>query len=459
MRRRSLATRLILSSAVISLILLVAAGLLLAVLFRAAVERNFDARLRAVMDGLLANVEIGESGEAQLPVPLADTRFSIPLSGWYWQVIPRGAEGTPDIASDSLLEQRLQPDAAQLAQRDANGIASFYLTDSEGQYLRAIEQSFKLPGSEQEYSFLVAGNFDELRAEVSAFQQALVGILALLGVGLLGAIFVQVKFGLRPLQKLQASLTAIREGKADRLEGAFPAEIQPVADELNLLIESNAAIIDRARTHVGNLAHALKTPLSVLTNEAGTHHGPLAAKVLEQTNVMRDQVNMYLDRARRAARAQGLGAVTEVLPVLEALARTLQRIHRDKGVEIVVRCDPALRFRGEKQDFEEMAGNLLDNASKWSAGRVEVSADVIHVPDQPGRAWLAVTVDDDGPGLPADKRADALKRGRRLDESKPGSGLGLSIVTETASMYSGAVALDDAPIGGLRVILRLPAAS
>lgn len=453
MRRRSLSTRLIVSSAAISLILLVAAGLLLALLFQQAVERNFDARLRAVLDGLLANVELAETGEPQLPTPLADTRFAIPLSGWYWQVTPN--EGGGDgIASDSLLEQRLAPAADLLSKRDSDGIATFYLVDDNGVSLRAIEQAFKLPGSDKTFSFVVAGNFDELADEVQSFLQALIAILTLLGLGLVLAIFVQVKFGLRPLQHLQVSLTAIREGKAEKLEGQFPTEIQPVADELNLLMESNSAIIDRARTHVGNLAHALKTPLSVLSNEAGSHKGQFADKVMEQTHVMRDQVNLYLDRARRAARAQGLGAVTDVLPVLESLGRTLQRIHRDKGIEIAVTCDPALKFRGEKQDLEEMAGNLLDNASKWASHRVAVKVETAVTQ---GRPWLIIVVDDDGPGLPADKRDEALKRGRRLDETKPGSGLGLSIVVETAGMYGGAVTLDDASLGGLRVLLRLPA--
>jgi signal transduction histidine kinase len=461
-RRRSLSTRLILSSAVISIVMLVAAGLLLGVLFRSAVERNFDARLRAVLDGLLNNVEVSAEGVPQLISQLADTRFTIPFSGWYWQVSPAkpaAGELPQDLASESLLEQRLQPAPQDLATRDKDGIASFYVADQNGVTLRAIEQVFTLPGSTQEFSFLVAGNFDELRDEVRAFQRALVSILALLGAGLLGAIFVQVKYGLRPLQRLQSSLTAIREGKTEKLEGEFPGEIQPVADELNLLIESNAAIIDRARTQVGNLAHALKTPLSVLTNEANLHKGALATKVMEQTQVMGEQVSLYLDRARRAARAQGLGAVTEVLPLLEGLARTLQRIHRDKGIEIKVSCAANVKFRGERQDFEEMAGNLLDNASKWATGRVAVTAEVESSQGAQGRPWLVVTVDDDGPGLPASKRAEALKRGRRLDETKPGSGLGLSIVTETASMYGGGVELDDAAMGGLRVRLRLPAAA
>ena len=464
MRANSLSLRLILSSAVVSIVLLVSAALLLAGLFQAALERNFDARLRAVLDGLLANVEVGGDGAPVLSQQLADTRFSLPLSGWYWQVEPPPGKNLGGLASESLLETRLKPDPELLAKRDANGIASFYLSDTqkiEGRAvkLRAIEQAFKLPGSDDEFSFLVAGNFDELRQEVQAFRHTLFTILAALGAGLLAAVFIQVRFGLRPLQKMQERLNAIREGKAERLDGEFPSEIQPVADELNLLIQSNSEIIERARTQVGNLAHALKTPLSVLTNEAGARKGPLAAKVKGQVEMMREQVSLYLDRARRAARAQGLGAVTEVQPVIEALARTLQRIYRDKEIEIAVSCEPGLKFRGERQDLEEMAGNLCDNACKWASRRIEVAAG--HITETPGggRAWLAIRVDDDGPGLPAGKRAEALKRGRRLDETKPGSGLGLSIVTETAAMYNGSVALGDAPSGGLRIELKLPAAN
>ena len=458
MRPRSLSSRLIISSTLVSIILLVAAGLLLAILFRDAVERNFDARLRAVLDGLLADVDIDASGNPQLQTQLADTRFTLPLSGWYWQVVPVTRGSLKDLGSESLLEQRLRPPRSLLARRDADGIASFNLIDPNGANLRAIEQVFKLPGSESQFSFLVAGNFDELRDEVLAFQQALFGILALLGAGLLLAIFVQVRFGLRPLRNMQQSLTAIREGRAERLEGNFPAELQPVADELNLLIQSNSEIIDRARTQVGNLAHALKTPLSVLTNEATAQKGPLAKKVAEQTGVMRDQISLYLDRARRAARAQGLGAVTEVKPTLDALARTLARINQEKGVTVTVDCDPGLNFRGERQDLEEMAGNLLDNACKWSSNRVHLKAALLRDDTTDGRRWLMIQVDDDGPGLPADKRAEAIKRGRRLDETKPGSGLGLSIVTETAAMYGGTVTLDETALGGLRVVLRLPAA-
>ena len=461
MRSNSLSVRLILSSAIVSIVLLASAGLLLAGLFSAALERNFDARLRAVLDGLLANVELGADGAPVLAQQLADTRFTLPLSGWYWQIEPPPGKSIADLASDSLLEQRLKPDAAALATRDKDGIASFYISDSKSVAgravkLRAIEQPFTLPGSDGKYSFLVSGNFDELRNEVQAFRHTLFTILSLLGAGLLAAVFLQVKFGLRPLQNMQASLTAIRKGQAERLDGVFPSELQPVADEFNLLIQANTEVIERARTQVGNLAHALKTPLSVLTNEARENRTPFSAKVSQQTQIMRDQVSLYLDRARRAARAQTIGSVCEVEPVLSALARTIMRISQDRGVQIEVAVAPGLKFRGETQDFEEMAGNLIDNASKWSTRNVTVTAKPMTETVDAGRDWLLVTVDDDGPGLPAEKHADAMKRGKRLDETKPGSGLGLSIVAETAAMYGGSVTLGDAELGGLRVQLKLP---
>lgn len=456
MRRNSLALRLVVSSAIVAIVLLVSAAVLLASLFQAALERNFDARLRAVMDGLLANVEVNEDGSPAIQSELADTRFTLPLSGWYWQVTPP-KRGVADLASPSLLEKRLEPPPADLTNRDEEGLAHFYLTDANGTRLRVIEQRYKLYDKADQYSFMVAGNFDELKAEATAFRQTLVAMLTLLGLGLLIAILVQVRFGLRPLLSLQTRLTAIREGKADKLEGSYPDEIQPVADELNLLIQSNSEIVERARTQVGNLAHALKTPLSVLHNEAKLQPGPLADKVAEQTNVMRDQVNLYLDRARRAARAQTLGSITEVEPVLAALARTLARIHLDKGVEITIDCPRGTKFRGEKQDLEEMAGNLLDNACKWATRKVSASVGPSLDAPPDGRMWIDLVVGDDGPGLPPEKLKEPPVRGRRLDETKPGSGLGLSIVAETAAMYGGGLKLDQSKLGGLAVRLRLPA--
>ncbi|HQY74282.1 MAG TPA: ATP-binding protein [Aestuariivirga sp.] len=456
MQSNSLSFRLIFTSAVVAVVLLVTAAFLLAYLFQQALERNFDARLRAILDGLLANVELATDGSPVMSGKISDPRFTIPLSGWYWQVSPPSHRTLPDLASESALEQRLTPTEADLQTRGSDGVASFYIKDSNGQQLRAIEQKFKLFGGE-EFSFLVAGNFDELKAEVTAFQRALYAVLTLLGLGLLLAIFLQVRVAMQPMQRMQQSLAAIRAGKAERLEGEFPHEMQPVADELNLLILAGTEIIDRARTQVGNLAHALKTPLSVLSNEAQGNKSDFGAKVTEQIQIMRDHVSLYLDRARRAARAQTLGAATDVEPVLAALGRTIMRINKDRGVTIEVTVTPGLKFRGEVQDLEEMAGNLIDNAAKWSRQAVKISAAPVIDPIDGTQNWLMITVDDDGPGIAASKRAEAVKRGKRLDETKPGSGLGLSIVTETAGMYSGNLVLGDAPLGGLRVQLRLPA--
>jgi signal transduction histidine kinase len=458
MRSNSLAFRLTASAAIISIILFVAAGVLLADLFKSAVERNFDERLHAVLDGLLSNVDVAGDGEAiAMQSALADTRFALPLSGWYWQVTPLGENAGGRLVSASLLDQVLAPPAGDLSNRDSDGVARFYLQDVKGTQLRGIEQRYRFQGSDREYSIVVAGNFDELKGEIWAYTNALVLVLAFLGLGFLGSVIVQVRYGLRPMTVLRDELNAIREGQKEKLEGDYPEEIEPVARELNLMIGANAEIVERARTQVGNLAHALKTPLSVLTNEAGVNKGPLAQLIKEQADIMRDQVSLYLDRARRAARARSLGAATGVSMVVDAIARTLGRIHQEKGIKVEVDVPETLKFRGEQQDLEEMVGNLLDNAFKWATRRISVRARALKEQTSDGRAWLEITVEDDGPGLPADRRVEALKRGRRLDETKPGSGLGLSIVAETASMYSGRIVLDSSNLGGLRTTLTLPA--
>ncbi len=456
MQPRSLAFRLTVSSAVVACVMLLAAALLLNELFQRAVERNFDQRLRAVMDSVLGAVELSEDGTPKLPQPLADPRFTIPLSGWYWQITALETTPLKQLASASLLEKRLAVPAPALASRTGNGLAEFYLQDSNSRQLRAIEQRFELFDSGKDYSFLVAGDFDELQAEVGAFRTLLYSVLGLLGLGLLTAILVQVKFGLRPMQLMVQKLNDIRSGKSAALDGAFPTEMQPLADEINLLMKSNATIVDRARMQVGNLAHALKTPLAVLTNEAANKSTAFSGLVEQQTNNMREQIDLYLDRARRATRARNIGLSCDVEPVLQGLARTLQRINRDKTIEIAVTVSPGLKFRGDQQDLEEIAGNLIDNACKWAKGKVHINAYV--EPSSTGaRRQLAIVVEDDGPGIPSDHRATALKRGQRLDETKPGSGLGLNIVEETTAIYDGSLSLDESSLGGLRAYVRLPA--
>jgi signal transduction histidine kinase len=256
--------------------------------------------------------------------------------------------------------------------------------------------------------------------------------------------------GLPPRRRVPRALHRFRAGPAPRLEGNFPSEIEPLASELNGLIEHSAEVVGRARSYVSNLAHFLKTPLTVLSSEAAAQPGPLADAVNRQVGTMRRQVDHYLARARAAGALDVLGNRTPVGTVLDDLARTLKRIHRDSFIAIEVVCPPGLAFRGERQDLEEMAGNLIDNACKWAKGRVRVSA-------APGGAMFQLAIEDDGPGLTPEERTQVGERGERLDESVPGTGLGLAIVRDIAKLYGGALDLGSSELGGLEARLTLPA--
>jgi signal transduction histidine kinase len=315
-------------------------------------------------------------------------------------------------------------------------------------------------GEEGRFLVAVAGDPNEIDEEVHGFDWWLLITFLALGLVLLLITTFQVRFGLAPLKRISESLAAIRAGAALRLEGKFPEEIAPLARETNALIEANREVVERARTHVGNLAHALKTPLSVMKNEAAARSDdPLAAKVNEQIDIMRDQVARHLERARIAARVTAVGSVTDVRPVVDALARTMEKLHRTRDLSIVIDAPTAVKFRGERQDLEEMVGNLVDNACKWAQSRVAVEVIAARAESPLHTAMVRFVVDDDGPGLSASEREQASRRGQRLDESKPGSGLGLSIVTELSALYGGGLTLSNAPIGGLRAELVLPGVS
>jgi signal transduction histidine kinase len=295
-----------------------------------------------------------------------------------------------------------------------------------------------------------------IRAELVRFEYALSATFLVLFVALIGSTALAVRYGLRPLRVLRDGLIAIRRGESERIAGDYPEDLAPLAAELNLLLDANREVVRRARTQVGNLAHALKTPLSVILNEAEAGSPRLAEKVSEQAEVMSRQVSFYLDRARAAARASSIGASTEFSPVLEGLLRTFQKLHRDRDLSFESSVAPGLRFRGEPQDLADLVGNLLDNAGKWARSQIVVTAERESPADPTNRSYFLVHIDDDGPGLDPHAREAALERGRRLDESRPGSGLGLSIVVDLAANYGGVLTLGDSPLGGLLATLRLP---
>jgi signal transduction histidine kinase len=454
MRFNSLAFRLFASAAAWTLVVLPVTAILLVSIYRGALERNFDARLNVYMTSLVASSTTGGSRQPQEPAPLGEPIFTIPFSGWYWQVKPLDGSDRPLYVSNSLLDQQLKLPSQTEVSPDKTLTRRAYEPGPEGQHLRVLEREIRPAGpNSTPYSYVVAGDGDEIDRDLSEFTQLLIAALGALGLGLLAATYFQVRYGLSPLGNIREDLAVIRSGKAEKLEGELPYEIRPLQQELNALIQSNREIVDRARTHVGNLAHALKTPLSVISNEARSHQGPLATKVVEQAEVMRTQITHHLDRASVAARSSVIGDVTDVDQVLQGLKRALDRIHEERGLDLEITASPGLKFQGEKQDFEEMVGNLLDNACKWAKSRVSASAT-----RENGARRFTVTVDDDGPGLTEAERKRVVKRGQRMDESKPGSGLGLSIVADLAHLYKGRFELEPSPDGGLRARLELPAA-
>jgi signal transduction histidine kinase len=445
MRLNSLAFRLVAGAAIWSLAALLAGGIALTSLFRDNIGRSFDAHLVLLLDALTAGTEVGTEGDPRLPNPPAEPRFDTPFSGRYWQ-IARGNDVL--LRSRSLWDQNLTADPSSDA---ARGVTFHETMGPEEQRLRVAKRVVTLPGTDHPFVFEVAGDLAETRAEIRRFQVLLAWAFGLLGLGLVVAVLIQVHFGLAPLRQLSANLAAIRAGRAERLDEDLPAEIAPLATEMNSLLAHIDQVVERARTQVGNLAHALKTPLSVLSNEAGAAEGPLPDQVRRQSALMHRLVEHQLSRARAAALGGVLGMRTEVAPIARDIVRTLERIYRDRGISFHVACAGGLAFAGESQDLEEMLGNLLDNGAKWASRQVSLRA-------EPRSEKLRIVVDDDGPGLDEAEREAVLKRGIRLDEKVAGSGLGLDIVADLVELYAGRLSLERAPEGGLRVELELPRA-
>jgi signal transduction histidine kinase len=458
MRRSSLATRLFLSATAWVVVILLITGVILSSVYRDATERAFDRRLNLYLRTLVAEVATPDEPPDHQFQSLGEPLFELPLSGWYWQITRTDTEKDDARASRSLWDKKLPKLEDHGAELSTAGVRLGYVEGPEGQTLRMVERPVDL-GADGKFLVDVAGDASEIFDETRNFDYYLGGTFVALSIVLVLTTIFQVRFGLAPLKRISDAIADIRSGRAERLEGEFPVEIAPLARETNALIDANREIVERARTHVGNLAHAIKTPLSVIVNEATSHSAdPFAAKVLEQADVMRDQVAHHLERARIAARVTIVSTVTEVEPVVDALRRTMEKIHRDRDVAIEVSAGSKAVFRGERQDLEEMVGNLVDNACKWAASRVFIEV-LLDPATEPGAApMLRILVDDDGRGLSENERAQVSRRGQRLDESKPGSGLGLSIVTDLAGLYGGSVSLGHSPIGGLRAELLLPAA-
>jgi signal transduction histidine kinase len=456
--RRSLVGRLVWLAAVWSMIVLVGMGIALTAVFNQAAISRFDDDVTDLAKTVYAEVEVGPSGQITPPA-FVDERSQEAYQGKYWQIadLPGGSHPRALARSRSLWDAVLNAPAGVLARlRGKPGVYIPYDTIGPAQDghepLRAVALLAYLPGYAAPVIFMAAENRASLNRDEHRFALYTSIALLLLGAGVAALVVLQVRVGLGPLFNMGREIADVRRGRAQRLTQPYPREIAPLAEELNALLDFNQEVVERQRTHVGNLAHALKTPISVLLAEAQSHPGFLADVVARQSLAMREQVEHHLRRARAAARAQTSGERTQVAPVLDEIARTLERIFSEKGVTIDWDADDDLHFLGERQDLQELAGNVMENACKWCRSRIWVSA------QDAGDDRLQLCIDDDGPGLLPEQRDEVLKRGARLDESAPGSGLGLSIVHELARAYGGKLALSQSRHGGLRIDLELPRA-
>lgn len=449
----SVARRLFLSAAALSFPLLLIASFLLTELYRRSEVENFEQKLEGYVKKMGMDVEDCAQDGREISIDLPEPRFELPFKGWYWQVTRTDVTPQEIVTSHSLFTAqlpRLSTSGSELAGIHGGETAGF-----AGDRLYLVESRTNVRDAGV-YLIQVAASLDEIEPRIRRFRFILIGAFTLLGVALAAVAAIQVRVGLKPLRALRGELGQIRRGARDHIEGAYPIEVAPIVEELNLLMVANREIVERARTQVGNLAHALKTPLSVIVNEADAAPSPLAEKVNEQAQVMHHQLSYYLDRARAAAGASALGSSTRLAPALSALLRTFTKLYESRGIQFVALAPDSLCFSGEPQDLDEMVGNLLDNAGKWAREAISVEAALVANVKGDGRSEIRLWIDDDGPGLAPALREAATQRGRRLDETKPGSGLGLSIVSDLAAAYGGSLRLTDSPRGGLRAELRLP---
>ncbi|SPR99960.1 sensor histidine kinase [Cupriavidus taiwanensis] len=440
--RRSLALRLLAVAAIWLAAALGVSGWLLSALFERHVNQTYVRQLEHQLASLAAALDWNAEGRLVLHRSPADPRYELPYSGAYWQARAPGAL----LRSRSLWDTEM-PATALRRLSAADGIAEVRSGPNQ-QSLLVVSRQLVLASADTPVEISVALDRTELRAARRSFNQMLAWSLTALGLGLMLAVAAQVRFGLAPLARLRHALGTMQARREARLGGAWPAEVEPLVTEINALLARNAQALERSRRQAADLAHAVKTPLAVLANEAAALPGAAAQAVSGQVEAMRRQVDRHLARARAAGAAAARGERIDAAPAVRELTHALARLHQERALELTV--DGGGHFAGDRQDLVEMLGNLLDNACQWARTRVRVAL-------REDAGILEILVEDDGAGMPPEAQALATARFGRLDEAAAGSGLGLAIVTEIAALYDGSLALASSPLGGLAARLRLPA--
>ena len=436
---RSINLRLLLAVLLMVLLALPVAGWLLAHHYRTAAVNAFDERLEATLNVVIAGVTYDPlAGQLNYERALGDSRFDHVYSGWYWQITD---EANRSVASRSLWDQRLPV-------LESERVTARTLPGPRGQQLRVVERDIYLAPLETPLHVSVAARDDDLREDIQEFQQML--WLGLLGLGalLLGVLALQVRWGLAPLRRMNANLREVEQGRAEQLETRLPDELATLAKSMNAVLARDQRLIERGRHTAGNLAHALKTPISVMRLLAKQLPGESRDTWEAELSRIDSAVRHHLARASAAGEGVRFAPVAlqgTLAPLITGLARLAQRRH----ITLRQTVDSGVRVHMDGQDLQEMVGNLLDNALRW--GKSDV-----HIRLQAQSEMLLLVVSDDGPGMTPQECQAAVQRGKRLDEQRSGSGLGLAIVTDLVTLYHGQMRLQRAESGGLEVVIELP---
>jgi len=447
----SLTWRMITISAVWIVVLLLGGGLALDRTLTNLVERNFDTQLNNNLSALLASAEVQPNGEVWLTRLMSDQRFLEPNSGLYYQISPSGERVSLDSErvnpSRSLWDQPLELRAS------VQDEAVFYdSVQFRGELVRIAQRDSTLPNSDTLWTFAIASSREDIDQQIDRIQRILFLSFVVLGLGLMVLVLLQSYVGLRPLRRIRTAIQNIRTAGSNRVTAPLPLEVQPLVQELNMLLEHSERQAEEARTHAGNLAHALKTPLTVVNNAATAHAPDLADTVIREARTMRRHVDHHLARARAVGRRAVGHAQTPVRDSAEAVRRAVERLYPDVRFDIDGSQEAKVAI--ERQDLDEILGNLIENAAKYGGGSVFVTIDA-----EPEDRRCVLWIEDDGMGIPEEKRIEIFDRGARLDTGKPGTGLGLAIVRDVAEIYGGAVDLAESEdLGGLLVRLSLPRA-
>lgn len=444
---KSLTGRLLAAAGLWTMLVLGVGGFVLSYAFASYVKDDTESRLMSLLDNVIGLAEVGTDEQLHFTRPLSDQNFDTPYSGWYWQINEVGKDA---MRSRSLWDEDISTDM------DKARFELMFRQDAgpDEQILTIAERDIVFPEApERVFRFIIAADTATMRNAIYKFDRLLFWSLAIIALAIFASVIAQITYALKPIRSVRASLADVRKGLQSRVSDDLPDDLLPLSQEINALIDHNEKIIGRARTHVGNLAHALKTPLTVISNHAQESKDAKTREILTSSSEqMLTHINHHLQRARIAGGGTGKGVAIE--PVIESLVSAMQRLFSDKNLTFNCNIDDGLMFDGESEDLNEIIGNLIDNASKWANAHIDISAHKIM--DSPRRAMFTLTIDDDGVGVEEALREQLFERGKRLDERVPGTGLGLNIVREIAELYGGQASLKASPSGGLRAVLILP---